>query len=62
VIGSLAASGIANSYYPPKDRGVGLTFENSGIGIAGTAAANILQEFVVRKLTPNLPKLKSDKD
>jgi hypothetical protein len=41
---------------------VGLTFENSGIGIAGTAAANILQEFVVRKLTPNLPKLKSDKD
>jgi hypothetical protein len=62
VIGSLAASGIANSYYPPKDRGVGLTFENSGIGIASTAAANILQEFVIRKLTPNLPKLKSDKD
>ena len=62
VIGSLAASGIANSYYPPKDRGVGLTFENSGIGIAGTAAANILQEFVIRKLTPNLQKLKSDKD
>jgi Carboxypeptidase regulatory-like domain len=62
IIGSLAASGIANSYYPPKDRGVGLTFENSGIGIAGTAAANILQEFVIRKLTPNLQKLKSDKD
>ncbi len=62
VMGSLAASGIANSYYPPKDRGVGLTFENSGIGIASTAAANILQEFVIRKLTPNLPKLKSDKN
>jgi hypothetical protein len=62
IIGSLAASGIANSYYPPKDRGVGLTFENSGIGIAGTAVANILQEFVIRKLTPNLTKLKSDKD
>jgi len=26
------------------------------IGIGATAAANILQEFVVRKLTPNLPK------
>jgi hypothetical protein len=62
LIGSLAASGIANSYYPPKDRGVGLTFENSGIGVAGTAAANILQEFLIRKLTPNLPKLKSSKD
>jgi hypothetical protein len=62
VIGSLAASGIANAYYPPKDRGAGLTFENSGIGIASTAAANILQEFVIRKLTPNLPKLQSGKD
>jgi Carboxypeptidase regulatory-like domain len=62
VIGSLAASGIANSYYPPKDRGVGLTFENSGIGIASTAAANILQEFVIRRLTPGLPKLKTDRN
>jgi hypothetical protein len=62
VMGSLAASGIANTYYPPKDRGLGLTFENSGIGIASTAAANVLQEFVIRKLTPNLPKLKSEKN
>ena len=62
IMGSLAASGIANSYYPPKDRGVGLTFENSGIGIASTAAANVLQEFVIRKLTPNLPKVKSDRN
>lgn len=62
VIGSLASSGIANSYYPPKDRGVGLTFENSAIGFGGTAVANILQEFVVRKLTPNLPGGKSGKD
>jgi hypothetical protein len=62
VIGSLAASGIANSYYPPKDRGVGLTFENSAIGFGGTAVANILQEFVIRKLTPNLPGGKSGND
>jgi Carboxypeptidase regulatory-like domain len=62
IIGSLAASGIANSYYPQKDRGAGLTFENSGIGIASTAAANVLQEFVIRKLTPGLPKLKTEKN
>ena len=61
VIGSLAASGIAQSYNPPRDRGVGLTFENSAIGIGATAAANVLQEFVIRKLTPNLPKFKGDK-
>jgi hypothetical protein len=62
IIGSLAASGIAQSYYPPQDRGVGLTFENTAIGIGGTAAANILQEFLVRKLTPGLPKFKGSQD
>ncbi len=62
IIGSLAASGIAQSYSPPQDRGAGLTFENSAIGIGGTAAANVLQEFLVRKLTPNLQKFKSAND
>jgi hypothetical protein len=55
VLGSLAAGGLSNLYYPPEDRnGAALTFENAGIGIGATAAANILQEFVIRKLTPNL--------
>lgn len=62
ILGDLAASGISNSYYPQKDRGAGLTFENAAIGIGGTAVADILQEFVVRKLTPNLPKFKSDRN
>jgi hypothetical protein len=58
ILGSLAAGGISNLYYPPEDRnGVGLTFENALIGIGATAAANVLQEFVIRKLTPNAPKL-----
>ena len=40
--------------YPAADRnGAALTFENALIGIGSTAAANILQEFVIRKLTPN---------
>jgi len=55
ILGSLAAGGISNLYYPSHDRGVGLTFENTLIGIGTTAAANILQEFVIRKLTPNAP-------
>lgn len=55
ILGSLAAGGISNLYYPAHDRGVGLTFENTLIGIGATAAANILQEFVIRKLTPNVP-------
>jgi carboxypeptidase family protein len=55
ILGSLAAGGISNLYYPAHDRGAGLTFENTLIAIGATAAANVLQEFVIRKLTPNLP-------
>jgi len=54
IVGSLAAGGISNLYYPANDRNdLGLTFENALIGIGETAAANILQEFLIRKLTPN---------
>jgi hypothetical protein len=55
ILGSLAAGGISNLYYPANDRGAGLTFENTLIGIGATAAANVLQEFVIKKLTPNAP-------
>lgn len=56
ILGSLAAGGISNLYYPASDRdGVGLTFENALIGIGASAGANLLQEFVIRKLTPNVP-------
>lgn len=54
ILGSLAAGGISNLYYPSGDRnGARLTFENTAFGIAGSAASNILQEFVIRKLTPH---------
>ena len=60
--GSLAAGGISNLYYPASDRnGAGLTFENTGLGIAGGAVGNLFQEFVVRKLTPHLPKYGNQK-
>ena len=56
VLGSLAAGGISNLYYPEQDRnGVGLTLENGSIGIAATAVANLFQEFFIRKLTPKGP-------
>ncbi len=57
VLGELAAGGISNLYYPADDRhGVGLTFGNAAIGIAGNAVGNVFQEFVVPKLTPMLHK------
>jgi hypothetical protein len=68
ILGSLAAGGISNLYYPAKNRdGVQLTFENALIGIGASAAVNLLQEFVMRRLTPSVsnpsnpdpPKLQS---
>jgi Carboxypeptidase regulatory-like domain len=56
IMGSLVAGGISNLYYPDGDRGdVALTFENTLIGIGETAAVNVLQEFVMKKFTPNVP-------
>jgi hypothetical protein len=57
ILGSLAAGGISNAYYPDTDRGAGLTFENFAIGLGATAGVNLLQEFVLRKLTPHAQKL-----
>lgn len=56
IIGGLAAGGISNLYYPAENRnGASLTFENTLIGIGGSAASNIIQEFIVRRFTPHLP-------
>ncbi len=56
ILGSLAAGGISNLYYPPQNRdGAALTFENTLIGIGTSAAVNIIQEFIIPKFTPNLP-------
>ncbi len=55
ILGNFASAGISNLYYPAKDTGVGLTFENAFIETGAVAAANVFQEFLVRKLTPNTP-------
>jgi hypothetical protein len=56
ILGSLASGGLSNLYYPANDRdSAALTFDNTAIGIASTAASNLLQEFLIRKLTPKLP-------
>jgi hypothetical protein len=53
ILGSLAAGGISNLYYDKEDRGATLTVENTLIGIGASAVTNLLQEFVVKKLTPH---------
>jgi hypothetical protein len=55
ILGSFATGGISYFYYPASDRNVNqLVLQNSLIRIGESALANVLQEFVVRKLTPRL--------
>jgi hypothetical protein len=54
ILGSLAAAGISNIYYPANSRnGAQLTFENTLIGIGASGVGNLFQEFLIRKLTPH---------
>jgi Carboxypeptidase regulatory-like domain len=57
IIGGLAAGGISNLYYPDNDRnGATLTFENALIGTGESAVVNVIQEFILRRLTPHAPE------
>jgi hypothetical protein len=54
--GNLAAGGLANLYLPEADRhGFGTVVSNAMIRLGEMAVANVLQEFLFPKLTPNLP-------
>src|SRR6266576_468453 len=54
VLGSLAAGSLSNLYYPASSRnGVGLTFENTLIGVGGSAMSAVVEEFFSKKLTPH---------
>jgi hypothetical protein len=54
VIGNFAAAGIANFYYPASNRGAGIVAETALARFGENALASVLQEFVIRKLTPKL--------
>jgi Carboxypeptidase regulatory-like domain len=51
--GYLASGAIAETYYPESNRGPGLVFGTFGIDVAANMANSIIQEFVLRKLTPS---------
>ena len=56
ILGNLAAGGISNLYYPANDRnGAGLIISNALMRLGEMAVANVFQELLVPKLTPNLP-------
>jgi hypothetical protein len=57
VAGAFASAGISYLYYPQSDRnGAGLVMQNSLIRLGEIAFESVLQEFLIRRLTPHLHK------
>jgi len=51
--GYLASGAISELYYPESNRGPGLVFQGFAIDVAANMADNLIQEFILRKLTPS---------
>jgi hypothetical protein len=56
--GDLAASALMNTYYPQSNRGAGMVFGQFGINTMERELSGVVQEFVLRKLTPGAQKAK----
>jgi hypothetical protein len=52
VLGTFTASAISNAYYPAAQRGVMLTIDNSLVNLASGAFGALVQEFLLKRLTP----------
>ncbi len=51
ILGDLSAGALSNLYYPHADRGAGLVFMNTAIGVAGRAAGSLARELILPRLT-----------
>jgi hypothetical protein len=59
--GAFASSGISYLYYPESNHGGGsLAFQNALIRLGEMSFEGVLQEFLIRRLTPGLRKRASD--
>jgi hypothetical protein len=56
ILGAIASGAISNLYYPDKDRGTDLIFQNVLVDTGETAVVNLFQEFVIKHFTTHVPK------
>jgi hypothetical protein len=53
ILGDFGSGAISNLYYPASDRnGAGLTIENGFLDVASDGLGNLLQEFVLKRISP----------
>jgi hypothetical protein len=50
-LGDLASAAISNAYNPASNRRAGLVFGKFLLGTGQQAAANLAQEFILRRIT-----------
>jgi hypothetical protein len=50
--GDLASAALSNAYYPKSNRGIGFTFGNLALSTGERMLGAVIQEFILRKLTP----------
>jgi hypothetical protein len=50
--GDLISSALSNTYYPDSNRGAGLVFGGFALSTGEREVSSVIQEFVLRKLTP----------
>jgi hypothetical protein len=56
VLGTFAAAGISNLYYPASNQtGAQVTIDNAIIGLAAGAGSALLQEFLIKKISRGVP-------
>lgn len=55
LLGAFATAGVSNVYHAPQDRTASLTMRNAAIIIGGSVATNLIREFLLRKLTSQVP-------
>jgi hypothetical protein len=56
VLGNFSAAAISNFYYPASDRGASLVLLNGLAGTGADAAANLIREFLLKRITSHVPQ------
>lgn len=56
VLGNFSAAAISNLYYPRADRGASLVLLNGLAGTGADAIANLIREFLLKRITSHVPQ------
>ncbi len=55
IAGNFAAAGLSDLYYPAGSRGISTTLNTALLTTASGALGNLMQQFVLRRMTPDVP-------